>query len=67
MFLVTNKARPLSISIIKSSLSILKKKPSSCFVSICGHAENADINASKNIKGRGYTSLETLRGESLVA
>jgi len=23
----------------------------------CGHAENADINAGKNIKSRGYTAL----------
>ena len=33
----------------------------------CGLAENADTNASINILGRGYTSLQTAKGESLIA
>lgn len=33
----------------------------------CGHTENADVNASKNIKSRGYTSLQTNEASKLRA
>lgn len=33
----------------------------------CGFECNADENAGKNIKGRGYTSLQSLQGKSLAA
>ena len=44
------------------------RKTQSAFECVaCGFKCNADENAGKNIKGRGYTSLQASQGVSLAA